>query len=83
MVQPVRMPHSLRSRRTGAIMADHIIKNESGGTGMMGWLRPTCSCGWVGGKRHAYEDYQCTMVRDEAACHVHRANAAQQKEQAK
>lgn len=35
----------------------------------MSWIQPSCSCGWVGNKHHAYEDYQHHMVKRQEIKH--------------
>jgi len=34
------------------------LANLHGGRGEMGWVQPACSCGWVGKKHYAHNDYQ-------------------------
>jgi hypothetical protein len=51
----------------------HELKRECGGEGPMGWIRPTCSCGWRGIEYYAYNDYQHTEVGDQEQKHLRRA----------
>lgn len=49
---------------------EHVISRDSGGQGISGWIRPKCSCGWVGTTEYAYEDYQHTNVEKQEGQHV-------------
>lgn len=48
----------------------HELTIERGGRAEMGWLQNKCSCGWTGKKHYAYNDYQHTNAREEAARHL-------------
>jgi hypothetical protein len=49
---------------------EHKFKREEGGSGPMAWIQPTCSCGWVGRKEYAYENYQYSNLREQADLHL-------------
>lgn len=53
----------------------HGIKQKHGGEGMMGWIKPVCSCGWEGAQHFAYNDTQYTDARQQADNHVRAAIA--------
>jgi len=50
-------------------MNNHNITRESGGKFESGWVQPKCSCGWVGRKEYAYNDWQMTNVKDQEDNH--------------
>jgi len=52
---------------------NHELSQNTGGDGMMGWIQPTCSCGWVGIKEYAYNDYQHSNVREQESRHLRSA----------
>lgn len=33
------------------------------------WIQPTCSCGWIGSKHYAYNDYQHSNAREQLNRH--------------
>lgn len=49
---------------------EHKLHRETGGEGMYEWIQPTCSCGWVGRKEYAYNDYQHTNVTEQEQEHL-------------
>jgi len=51
-------------------MTEHKIRRERGGSGMMSWIQPVCSCGWVGRKEYAYADWQMANVEEQEADHL-------------
>ena len=50
-------------------MKKHETKELKGGEGMMGWIQPSCSCGWVGRKEYAYGSAQFTNHYQQVANH--------------
>ena len=51
-------------------MSEHELKRKRGGQNELGWIQPACSCGWVGNKHYAYDDYQHSNCRDEEQRHL-------------
>jgi hypothetical protein len=43
--------------------------NNTGGKRESSFMQPTCSCGWVGDKHYAYEDYQRTEANKQFSRH--------------
>lgn len=52
----------------------HDLVREKGGLGEESWIQPTCSCGWVGRKEYAYNDWQMTNVSEQEREHIRKAN---------
>lgn len=48
----------------------HETTRDYGGEGMSAYIRPKCSCGWVGEAEYAYEDYQHTNVKEQEGRHI-------------
>lgn len=48
----------------------HEIKRLYGGTNENSFIQPTCSCGWVGEKQYAWQDFQLTIVKEHEARHL-------------
>lgn len=48
----------------------HILKRNFGGKNESGWIQPTCSCGWVGEKEYACQDYQHIKVSRQEGYHL-------------
>lgn len=44
---------------------EHEPKTIHGGVGITGWIQPVCSCGWIGSKHYAHNDYQFSNSREE------------------
>jgi hypothetical protein len=49
---------------------EHVLTNEMGGYGNMGWVKAVCSCGWKGTERYAYDDRQYTDVGADREYHL-------------
>lgn len=47
----------------------HAMHRESTGTAIDDYDRVVCSCGWKGPKRHGYDDWQCTNLREDELSH--------------
>ena len=48
----------------------HKAERHYGGKNEMSWIQTECSCGWVGVKQYAYNDYQRTNLKSEWAQHL-------------
>ena len=48
----------------------HKAERHYGGKNEMSWIQTECSCGWVGVKQYAYNDYQRTNLKDEWLKHL-------------
>lgn len=48
----------------------HILKRNTGGKNELSFIQTTCSCGWVGNKVEAYNDYQHATVKDAEERHL-------------
>ena len=48
----------------------HELKRCYGGKDEMSWIQSMCSCGWVGKKHYAWNDYQRTNLKNEWAEHL-------------
>ena len=42
-------------------------------TGYLDWIQPNCTCGWVGRKVHAYNNWQWTLVHQQKVDHLETA----------
>ncbi|AWY03286.1 hypothetical protein M8850_03170 [Pasteurella multocida] len=51
---------------------EHKITRESGGKYEMSYIQPKCSCGWIGDKFFAYNDYQMTLVNECESEHLNK-----------
>lgn len=49
---------------------DHKATIINDGNGMMAGKTPVCSCGWVGIRYEAHNDYQYTLVRNQIEQHI-------------
>ena len=49
---------------------NHDIKKETGGKNESSWILPSCSCGWIGRKEYAYNDWQHTNVKEQIQEHM-------------
>ncbi|MFP4798307.1 single-stranded DNA-binding protein [Pasteurella multocida] len=54
------------------IKMEHKITRESGGKYEMSYIQPKCSCGWIGDKFFAYNDYQMTLVNECESEHLNK-----------
>jgi hypothetical protein len=55
--------------------AGHTISYEHGGPpDETGWIQAHCTCGWVGQKFYAWQNYQSTLIHDEATDHKRSAS---------
>lgn len=48
---------------------EHEISKDYGGRNEMSWIQAKCSCGWVGEKHYAWQDFQRTNLKREIANH--------------
>jgi hypothetical protein len=49
---------------------DHAITVRRGGDGMMGFIQPVCSCGWIGREHYNYCNSQHSNFDDNAEEHL-------------
>jgi hypothetical protein len=54
-------------------MSEHTLTREYGGKRESSWIKPRCSCGWVGEARYAFEDYQRTLVEVDESDHIRKS----------
>ncbi len=48
----------------------HKLDRHYGGSREMSWIQSECSCGWIGEKHYAYNDYQRTNLNIEWSKHL-------------
>lgn len=48
----------------------HKLKRKFGGSNETSWIQSKCSCGWIGKKHYAYNDYQHSNLKNEASKHL-------------
>ena len=57
----------------------HVIAVQRGGDGMMGFIQPACSCGWIGREHYNYCNWQHSNFDDDADRHLARVREGGQR----